>query len=177
MPLFRTSFESIRQFFSEKEPKFDRNIHSPAKNSPNQESQNSASLVNPSNQQNPKTTHVAPKQPKNYFYQENKDPMSEFVVVDFKESEPYNMEEWRLILANSREFQVEQPRLYSSLHQGVPRDLYFLFFYFFLKKFQRRKRIWLYLANVEELKKENAKKGSNLIENFCKNLMNSFSHL
>jgi len=146
--MIKTSLESIRQFFSEKEQKYDRNLHSPAKNSPNQESQNSASLVNPSKRQNPKTTHIAPKQPKNYFYQENKDPMSEFVVVDFKESEPYNIEEWRSILANSGDFQIEQPRLYSSLHQGVPRDL--------------RKRIWLYLANVEELKKENAKKRNNL---------------
>jgi len=143
--MLKTSFDSIVNFFSEIEQNYKKNMHLPGKNSTKQESQESAPSGVTTGDKKSKMNNVEPKQPKNYFYQENKDPMSEFVVVDFKESEPYSMEEWRLLLSNSKDFQIEQPRLYSSLHQGVPRDL--------------RKRIWLYLANVDKLKQENAKKG------------------
>jgi len=84
--------------------------------------------------------------------------MSEFVVVDFKESEPYNIEEWRSILANSGDFQIEQPRLYSSLHQGVPRDLYFRFSYLLIKNSKGEKEYGFTLQMLKNSKKKMPKK-------------------
>jgi hypothetical protein len=78
-------------------------------------------------------------------HNESSDMMTDFVIVDYKEYEPYTREEWDVLLAEPELIQVDEKRLYVSLQRGIPKDL--------------RKDIWLYLAGVDELKKENAKKG------------------
>jgi len=76
---------------------------------------------------------------------ENPEIMSDFVIVDYKEYEPYTDKEWEALLEDKGIFQADNQRLYVSLQRGIPKDL--------------RKDIWLYLANVRELIKENEKKG------------------
>jgi len=82
--------------------------------------------------------------------------VSDFVVIEYNENETYTEEEWAMILSKKEFIQTEYSRLYASLHQGVPKDL--------------RKRIWLYIANVDKVKEQNYKKGityQDLIEQEC----------
>jgi len=57
-------------------------------------------------------------------HNESCDMMADFVIVDYKEYEPYTREEWDILLTEPELIQVDEKRLYVSLQRGIPKDLY-----------------------------------------------------
>lgn len=73
--------------------------------------------------------------------------ISSFFNLDIrKKTSAYNLDEWEDILEGVHEvhkISLNQQKLYSSLNQGLPPQI--------------RREIWLYLAQVEQLKKQHSK--------------------
>ena len=88
--------------------------------------------VSPANQLKDTNTYETLKLSKDQFgnrssnspsMNDNSDIMEEFVIVDYKEYEPYTIEEWQAIIAKANTIIVDQHRLYVSLQRDIPKSL------------------------------------------------------
>ena len=76
---------------------------------------------------------------------------SDFVIIEPEDYTPYTIDEWKDIIAGRKI--PEFGRMYVSLQIGVGKKMY-VQTYNSNNNWDRRRKIWLYLAKIDELKAE-----------------------